>query len=216
MKTKWNNRICGHDEVDPSTLNMHDLNWRVHTDEQRRALAAAIDDVGFVRSVLVSKRTGTILDGHLRVTLAIADNVRAIPVEYVDVDEAEEAEILATLDPLSAMAGADPSKLADLATKFDLDSHDLKGLIDGILGDFDPLDDDEGKPDKTEPNLPEMELKPYEHYDYVLVLCTRTTEWLALCEKLGIEKEKCTRVNGASKVGIGRAVSAAKLLELLK
>ena len=59
----------------------------------------------------VNKRSGRIIDGHLRVTLAMRNDQPSIPVEYVDLDEHEEAEALATIDPLSAMAGTDRANL---------------------------------------------------------------------------------------------------------
>lgn len=211
----WNNRIVGHEEVDPTTLNMNKLNWRVHTDEQRRALSAVLDSVGFVRSILVSKRTNNILDGHLRVTLAIAEGEETVPVELVDVNEAEEAEILATLDPLSAMAGTDQALLHELMLQFEVDSYDLQAMLDANLNGYVPVDEETLKAPKTQSSLPEMELRPYEHYDYVLVLATSTTEWMALCEKLGLERTKMTRPNGKTKIGLGRAIHAKRLLDLL-
>jgi hypothetical protein len=54
------------------------------------------------------------VDGHLRVTLAMRDNQPTVPVVYVELSEAEEAEILATLDPIGAMAVADREKLDTL------------------------------------------------------------------------------------------------------
>jgi len=214
----WENRIVGHADVAPESLKMHGKNWRVHNDKQRRVLQAMLDSVGFVKSITVSKRTNTILDGHLRVSLAIANNAATVPVEYVDVTEKEEAEILATVDPVGDLAGTDPSKLYELREIFDTDNYDVEAMLDDLSGDFEPLDEDELKPKgrSTADLLPEMELKPYEHYDYVVVLATSTTEWNALAEKLGLEKVKVTREKGAPKVGLGRAIRAGKLLEMLK
>lgn len=214
----WENRICGHADVAPETLKMHEDNWRVHNDTQRRVLEAMLDRVGFVKSITVSKRTNTILDGHLRVSLAIANNAATVPVEYVDVEPEEEAAILATVDPVGDLAGSDPAKLAALREAFASENYDVEAMLDEICGDFQPLDEDELKPKgpKTAEGLPEMELKPYEHYDYVLVLATSTTEWNVLAEKLGLEKVKVSREKGGAKVGLGRAIHAKKLLELLK
>jgi hypothetical protein len=77
-------------------------------------LRGTIRDVGFLRSVTVNRRTGFILDGHLRVALAIQDRQASIPVEYVDLDPAEEIEALATIDPVAALAEAEEMQLRSL------------------------------------------------------------------------------------------------------
>jgi hypothetical protein len=214
----WENRICGHADVPPESLTMHGQNWRIHNDKQRRVLQAMLDKVGFVKSITVSKRTNVILDGHLRVSLAIANNAATVPVEYVDVTPTEEAEILATVDPVGDLAGTDAAKLAELRELFETPDYDVDAMIDDLIGDFDPLDEDEFKPKgpKTADGLPEMELKPYEHYDILCVLATSTTEWNALAEKFGLQRVKVSREKGAPKVGVMRAIKASRLLEMLK
>ena len=214
----WKNKIAGHADVAPETLKMHDGNWRVHNDGQRRVLQAMLDQVGFVKSITVSKRTNVILDGHLRVSLAIANGEATIPVEYVDVTPAEEAAILATVDPIGDLAGADPAKLAELRDLFETPDYDVDAMIDEIVGDFgEGLDEDELKPKgKTADGIPEMELKPYEHYDILCVLATSTTEWNALAEKFGLQRVKASREKGAPKVGVMRAIKASRLLEMMK
>lgn len=110
----WQNRIVGHGEENPEQLVANPLNWRIHPKGQQAALQGTIDDIGFIRSVTVNQRTGFVLDGHLRVTLALRSGQKSIPVEYVDLSEAEEAEALATLDPIAALAAADKSAVDNL------------------------------------------------------------------------------------------------------
>ncbi len=131
----WTNKIVGHDEVDPALLVANDKNWRKHSEFQRKALRGAIGDVGFIRSVTVNRRTNRIIDGHLRVDLALADGVPAIAVEYVDLDEAEEAEALATLDPLASLAGTDPVQFDCLLREVHTGSAEIQELLDGLAKD---------------------------------------------------------------------------------
>ena len=213
----WTNKICGHADVAPESLTMHADNWRVHNDTQRRVLQAMLDEVGFVKSITVSKRTNTILDGHLRVSLAIANGEATIPVEYVDVTPKEEAAILATVDPVGDLAGSDPLKLAELRDLFETGNYDVEAMLDEICGDAQPLDEDEFKPKgKAADGIPEMELKPYEHYDILCVIATSTTEWNALAEKFNLQRVKVSREKGAPKVGLMRAIKASTMLERLK
>jgi len=107
----WANRIVGEGEEAPDQLLANPANWRTHPKAQQDALEGVLNEVGWVDRVIVNQRTGHIVDGHLRVTLALRRNEPTIPVHYVDLDEAEEALILATLDPIAAMASADKSQL---------------------------------------------------------------------------------------------------------
>jgi ParB-like chromosome segregation protein Spo0J len=104
----------GHGEEAPDQLLANPRNWRVHPKAQQDALAGALGEVGWVAGVIVNKRTGHVVDGHARVGLAISRNEPTVPVVYVDLDENEEAIVLASLDPLAAMAVTDAEKLAEL------------------------------------------------------------------------------------------------------
>ncbi len=108
------NRIVAHGTVDPNSLFPNPKNWRRHSKAQQAALAGVMDQVGWVQDVIVNRRTGRLIDGHLRVALAIERGEPSVPVLYVDLDEAEEALILATFDPIGAMAAADAPQLEQL------------------------------------------------------------------------------------------------------
>ena len=128
--TQWRNRIVGHADVAPDQLEAHYANFRTHPGFQQEALTGLIHELGYTMPVLVSQRTGRVLDGHLRVTLALREAQATIPVTYVDVDESEELLILSTADPLAAMANTDSEKLAQLLA--DVQSHDA--AITHMLG----------------------------------------------------------------------------------
>jgi hypothetical protein len=110
----WRNRIVGHAEVAPTELVPNPANWRTHPSGQQRALAGALGEVGWVAQVLVNRTTGHIVDGHLRVELALARHEATVPVTYVELSEKEERLVLASLDPLAAMAEAEKDALAAL------------------------------------------------------------------------------------------------------
>ena len=123
------NRIIGHGEEQVDQLLANPLNFRLHPDNQQQALAGAIDDIGFIRSVTVNQRTGRVVDGHLRVTLAARSGVETLPVEYVDLDEAEEAQALLSLDPIAAMAASDKAKLDELMRAVQSDDERVQAMI---------------------------------------------------------------------------------------
>lgn len=110
----WRNRIVGHGEEAPDRLLANPRNFRVHPKDQQDALAGVLAEVGVVDEVIVNQRTGFVVNGHLRVALALRSGQPTVPVEYVDLSEAEEATILATFDPISALATTDAAKLDEL------------------------------------------------------------------------------------------------------
>ncbi|HUG29107.1 MAG TPA: hypothetical protein VMQ65_01135 [Candidatus Limnocylindria bacterium] len=69
---RWRNRIVGHSEESPGQLLANPANWRLHPKEQQLALTGALSEVGWVAQVLVNRTTGHVVDGHLRVELAIS------------------------------------------------------------------------------------------------------------------------------------------------
>ncbi|RMG90923.1 MAG: hypothetical protein D6706_18725 [Chloroflexi bacterium] len=107
----WRNRIVGYDNVAPDQLLANPNNWRVHPRYQQEALQGALNEVGWVDDVIVNRVTGHVVDGHLRVALALRNDEPAVPVKYVELTEEEEKLVLATLDPITAMATTDTEKL---------------------------------------------------------------------------------------------------------
>src|SRR5690606_36268732 len=80
-------------------------------------------------SVVVNRRTGFLIDGHLRAIVADRDGVDKLPVVYVDLDEDEEKKILASLDPLAAMAGVDGEKLQALLAEIEAEQPALRDML---------------------------------------------------------------------------------------
>ncbi len=107
-------------------------NWRIHPKEQQTALEGVLSEVGWVQDVIVNKRTGNLIDGHLRCQVAARNNEQTVPVVYVDLSEDEEAIILASLDPLSAMATTDRDKLTDLLHTLNSDDERVQQMMADI------------------------------------------------------------------------------------
>lgn len=110
----WRNRIVGHGEEAPDQLLAHPLNHRLHPKAQQQALAGVLSEIGWVQDVVVNQRSGHVLDGHLRVELAISRDEPTVPVVYVDLSEDEETLVLSTFDAITTRAATDKEKLATL------------------------------------------------------------------------------------------------------
>ena len=128
-------RIVGHGEEAPDQLLANPANWRIHPKAQQDAMKGILDQVGWVQSVIVNRTTGHLVDGHLRVSLALREDLPTIPVAYVELSLAEEALVLATLDPLSALAVTDKEKLAELLAEVSTDSAELTAVLSNLGND---------------------------------------------------------------------------------
>ena len=111
------NRIKELRQVRAGDLIPDSRNWRRHEPAQRAALESMLESIGFAGAVIAREAPeGLILiDGHLRADL---DPDQPIPCLITDVDEAEAGQLLATIDPLGAMATPDPALLAELIGTF--------------------------------------------------------------------------------------------------
>lgn len=107
----WKNRIVDHGEESPDQLLANPRNWRIHPQHQQEGVVAVLETVGWVQDVVVNRRTGFLVDGHLRVMVSMRHHQPTIPVKYVDLSDDEEALILATLDPLAGLASTDRESL---------------------------------------------------------------------------------------------------------
>lgn len=133
--TTWRNRIIGEGEEAPDQLLANPKNARRHPQGQQAALADVLAEVGVVQRVIVNKRTGYVVDGHARIALALRQGQPTIPVLYVDLDEREEALVLATLDPIGAMAAYDSEALDALLRDVNTGSAALQEMLDGLATD---------------------------------------------------------------------------------
>jgi hypothetical protein len=156
----WRNRITGSGEETPDQLLANPANWRIHPKAQQAALAGALDQVGWVQQVLVNQRSGFVVDGHARVALALSRGEASVPVLYVDLDPAEEALVLATLDPIGAMATRDDEKLRALLAEVTVDDAGLRRLLADMAGPKAGLTD----PDDVPEPAAEPYVKPGELY----------------------------------------------------
>ena len=121
-------RIDGLRRVPASELRTNPKNWRRHPDGQRSAMAALLEEIGFAGALIVYEQDGrlTIIDGHLRAD--IADDHK-VPVLVLDVTEEEADKLLATYDPIGAMAERDDEVLKELLAGIEFDDERLKNLF---------------------------------------------------------------------------------------
>lgn len=129
QQAPWRSRIVGQGEEAPDQLVANPANWRTHPPAQRDALRGSLSEVGWVAQVMVNRRTGHVVDGHARIEEALSRGEPTVPVVYVDLEPEEERLVLATLDPIGAMAGTASERLAELLAEVSVDDEGLAALL---------------------------------------------------------------------------------------
>src|SRR5262245_18490188 len=127
------NRILRHVRVRAGDLVPHELNPRVHSDAQRRALALLYDEIGFARSLLAYPLVDgrlKLIDGHLRASMTPDEE---LDVEVLDVNDAEARALLLAIDPLAQLAGYEADTLDKLRQVVEADSAAIKSLLQTLL-----------------------------------------------------------------------------------
>ena len=128
----WRSRIVDEGEEDPTQLLANPRNWRKHPGRQRDAIRGSLGTVGWVQRVIVNRTTGHVVDGHARIEEAISAGEKTVPVVYVELSLEEEALVLATLDPIGAMAATDQATLRELLGEVSVDDAGLAKLLDSL------------------------------------------------------------------------------------
>jgi len=154
----WRNRIVGRQETDPAKLMAHQDNWRIHPAGQAGAMTGILDEVGFVQDVIVNLRTDpawggqqnhkVLLDGHMRVALAVEKKEPTIPAVYVDLNPDEEKLVLATFDTVGDLAVPDREKLDDILVDVQAQDLNTRKLLEQLSSEAGVTDVDlDNKPD---------------------------------------------------------------------
>ena len=120
--------------VPASSLLAHPANWRRHPPAQQRALRGVLAEIGFADALIARETPGglQLLDGHLRQDV-MGDAL--VPVLVLDLTEAEGDALLATLDPLAAMAQHDQEALLALLESVHFEDTAVNDLLEALAND---------------------------------------------------------------------------------
>jgi hypothetical protein len=119
--------------VKASELIPNPKNWRTHPIAQKNALSSVLDSIGYADAVLARETDDglMLIDGHMRAELTPDEE---IPVLVLDITEQESDLLLATHDPISAMAGKDDLILKNLLSDITAQSEPLNDLLTELAG----------------------------------------------------------------------------------
>lgn len=118
-ETLIRDRVVELRRVKASTLLAHPDNWRKHPEAQKQVMTDILKRIGYAGALIgrVTPQGIQLLDGHLR-----ADTTpnMTVPVLIVDLNDEEAKVVLATMDPIAAMAEKDNAMLTALLQEADL------------------------------------------------------------------------------------------------
>ncbi len=176
-------RIKAFRRVKASQLRPNPRNWRTHPQAQRDAVRGALAEIGYASALLVRElEDGSLelVDGHLR---AETTPDMEVPVLVLDINAAEAGKLLATFDPLSAMAEVDQAALGDLLRDVETQNAALQSVLDGLAEQAGTLIEP-----GDEQGLPDIEL---ESSYQVVIECADEASQQTVFERMTGEGYKC-------------------------
>jgi hypothetical protein len=212
---EFRDRIKELRRVPAKDLVLNEKNWREHDVRQQDAMLELLSEIGYADALVAYELADgklKLINGHMRAGLTPEHEV---PVIVLDVNEAEADKLLATFDPVSSFAATNKEKLKSLIDSLQINNHDMRNALSRMAAETARVDQSmQAKIQKRQAEqILEMELKPLEHYDYIIVMARNVMDWNKLVDVFHLQK---TRKPTSSQVGVCRAVDAKVLLAMLK
>ena len=158
---QFKDRIKELRRVRASELLPNPRNWRRHPEGQSNVLRGALEEIGYADALIAYETPDglMLIDGHLR---AETTPDMEVPVLVTDLDEQEANALLATLDPLAAMADPDQDKLTALLETVTSSNDSMNALLETLKDGYDPLILSDDQPEPDNPYTRKIETPIYE------------------------------------------------------
>lgn len=222
---EFRDRITELKRIKGKELLDNEGNWRVHPALQKDAVTGILDEVGVVGAFLVydSERQGglTVIDGHLRKSI---DPEFEWPCLMTDLNDEEADFVLSVLDPSTSMARVDVEKFRALTRSFNTDNIALRELLRQVdAGRLSEIAKEDEEKDKRE-GIADMEILPFEHYDYVVLMFRNSLDFDRAVDLLEIGKVRYAAESLKTygdpgvfkKVGLGRVIDGNRVMDLIE
>ncbi len=173
--------------VPAAELRPNPRNWRTHSVAQRDALQGVLTEVGYAGRLLARELpygSLELIDGHLR---AETTPDIPVPVLVLDVTEEEARLILATFDPLTALAETNSERLDELLRNVQTDNEAVAAMLETLTGSTFP-DAPEPTDAVEQPTADEAAAKSgFE----VIVTCDSEEDQRRLYDRMTSEGRRC-------------------------
>ena len=192
-----------------SEIKPYKKNAKKHDETQIKNVMQSMKEFGVVQPIVVD-RNNTIIIGHCRYEAMKRlgyDQLQEDWVKVVDLSE-EDAEKLRLLDNKLNESEWSLDLLLDSIQNIDFSDY----MLDWDIKDF---EEKEKEKEKREKVFEEMELKSFEHYDYIVFVFDNQMDWLNMVNEFGLKKVNAG-YGTVKKIGLGRVVKGEKLIERLR
>ena len=192
-----------------SEIKPYKKNAKKHDETQIKNVMQSIKEFGVVQPIVVD-RNNTIIIGHCRYEAMKRlgyDELQEDWVKVVDLSE-EEAEKLRLLDNKLNESEWSLDLLLDSIQNIDFSDY----MLDWDIKDF---EEKEKEKEKREKVFEEMQLKSFEHYDYIVFVFDNQMDWLNMVNEFGLKKVNAG-YGTVKKIGLGRVIKGEKLIERLR
>lgn len=192
-----------------SEIKPYKKNAKKHEETQIKNVMQSIKEFGVVQPIVVDKNN-TIIIGHCRYEAMKRlgyDELQEDWVKVVDLSE-EEAEKLRLLDNKLNESEWSLDLLLDSIQNIDFSDY----MLDWDIKDFEEKEKEKEKKEKV---FEEMQLKSFEHYDYIVFVFDNQIDWLNMVNEFGLKKVNAG-YGTVKKIGLGRVVKGEKLIERLR
>ncbi|MEE9472354.1 MAG: hypothetical protein V3V82_00035, partial [Acidimicrobiia bacterium] len=178
-------------------------NWHLHGTQQVDGLRDAIKRVGWAGALLFNERTNRLIDGHARKKISPGEEV---PVLIGDWSEEDEKFILATLDPLAALAEVSKDAFGQLLHDVQTGSDALSAMLEGMAADngIDLFEVGGNDPNAEWGGMPEFEHEDKEAVQSIHVHFSSQGDVAAFGQLIGQPLTEKTRAIWHPKVAVGR------------
>lgn len=193
--------------VDINKVIPYENNPRIN-DQSVQYVANSIESFGFKVPVVVDKDM-VIINGHTRLKAAKKLGLKEIPVIIADDLSQEEAKAFRIADNSAGENSYWDIDLLNLElAEIPFDMAEFGINLDEEEKEFD------GSEEPKEKDIKKMELRAFEHYDYVVFVFDNQQDFLNVCTNFGIEKVDGGWVN--RKIGIGRVLKGEELVKRIR
>lgn len=212
-------------EIDISKIKVAPYNPRKELEpgtHEYEVIKRSIKEFDLVEPLVWNQKTGNLISGHQRFKILKERGDKKIPVSVVDLSVEKERALNITLNNQFVNGLWDESALSQILKEIELTTPDLYDSLEmaplskleadgSILGEqvSDQFDEFEEGP-------PEMELLPYEHYDYIVLFFRDSRDFMAALDHFEINKVAVPGYVGKKKIGIGRVIDGARYLAKTK
>jgi len=199
-------------EIDKIKLNPD--NARVLRRRAELGLESSLEELGNLGVIVVNKRTGNLVSGEQRLKIMKREGAKTTYGYEIDVPKEKELAVMLAMNNKNITGDDKPGdqiKNIEKIAKALPDIYDKLQLVD-LKRQLQAM-----KPAplsfEAEERIPDMEIQPYEHYDYIVIMCKDVRGWLSLLDIFGIKKTKVKLERRKAKVGLGRVIDGGLVLK---